>query len=267
MHFKRFGWLLCHYRGPAWLLFLFSWVTQQHCASSDCTIWTNTSPSCFFVFFSTIPGTTLLFYASLFTIVVSKLYMILFFSTLAWLQPYKSVQVFVMFSSDNILEHVTASCPVFARCCLFTVVCDFKRKNKAKQTVIWRRFSSKCLIDQIIFMTAFDILVIYILPFKKVIPYRAFNFKWIKLNEEESSKQPYIQDVSGFRAKRWRETEAKIKVKRWSDYFYVNDELCMCVHASLCVSMSAHVSACILVCNWKTIKMFLVWRESGTLDK
>lgn len=53
----------------------------------------------------------------------------LFFSTLAWLQPYKSVQVFVMFSFDNILEHVTASCPVFAQWCLFTVVCDLKRKK------------------------------------------------------------------------------------------------------------------------------------------
>lgn len=63
LHFKRFGWLLCHYCGPAWLLFLFSWVTQQHCASSDCTIRTNTSSSCFFLT-SAIPATTLLFYAS-----------------------------------------------------------------------------------------------------------------------------------------------------------------------------------------------------------
>lgn len=69
LHFKRFGWLLCHYRGPVWPLFLFSWVTQQHCASSDCTIRTNTSPWWGFFLTSAIPATTLLFYASLSAIV------------------------------------------------------------------------------------------------------------------------------------------------------------------------------------------------------
>lgn len=57
------------------------------------------------------------------------------YSTLAWLQTYKIVQILLCCCFEDILERHIALCPVFARCCLFTVMCSSKTKKKKKTMI------------------------------------------------------------------------------------------------------------------------------------
>lgn len=81
-------------------------------------------------FTSATSATTLLFYAIIYfhnSGSLNCMLLLFFFSTLAWLQTYKIVQILLCCCFDNILEHQIAFCPVFAQCCLFTVTCRKKK--------------------------------------------------------------------------------------------------------------------------------------------